>query len=114
MSKRSKILIEVELDDNQVPEKLNWEAEDGGISNQKADAIFVSVWDGRTKDTLRIDLWTKEMTLDDMKRFIHQICLSLADTLQRATADEELADDMRKFSHYLAEKTGLIKSKKLE
>ena len=29
----SKIELNVELDENRIPEKLNWTAEDGGVSN---------------------------------------------------------------------------------
>mgnify|MGYP000625081907 CR=1 FL=1 len=40
MSKiKSKIELNVELDENRVPEKLMWTAEDGGISEQEAKAM---------------------------------------------------------------------------
>ena len=111
MSKRSDIHIAVELDDNHVPEQLNWNAPDGGVENEQADALFLSVWNKQTKDTLRIDLWTKEMPLDDMKRFLHQSLLSMADTLERATSEELVAQDMRDFARYFAEKLKLVEAR---
>ncbi|RZV63184.1 MAG: gliding motility protein GldC, partial [Flavobacteriaceae bacterium] len=58
---KSTISLTVELDDNRIPEKLNWTAEDGGIENEEAKAMMLSVWDSKTQETLRIDLWTKDM-----------------------------------------------------
>ena len=68
----SKIELNVELDENRIPEKLNWTAEDGGVSNAEAKAIFLSVWDAKAQESLRIDLWTKDMPVDEMKLFFHQ------------------------------------------
>jgi gliding motility-associated protein GldC len=108
MSKQSEIRIEVTLDDNHVPESLHWDAPDGGVHQESADALFLSVWNKAAKDTLRIDLWTKEMPLDDMKRFLHQSLLSMADTLERATSEERVAMEMRKFARYFGEELGII------
>jgi len=72
MNHTSDILLRVELDENRIPERLHWEAEDGGIINQEAKAMLLSVWDHKTKETLRIDLWTKDMPMDEMKLFFHQ------------------------------------------
>jgi gliding motility-associated protein GldC len=69
---QSKIELNVELDENRVPEKLSWTAQDGGISNEEAKAMMLSVWDDKAKEMLRIDLWTKDMPVDDMKIFFHQ------------------------------------------
>ena len=74
MSKKitSKIELNVELDANRVPEKLFWTAQDGGITNEEAKAMMLAVWDSKTQETLRIDLWTKDMPVDEMKVFFHQ------------------------------------------
>ena len=108
MSKSSEIRIQVELDDNHVPEQISWDAPDGGVEGESADALFLSVWNKSNQDTLRIDLWTKELPLDDMKKFIHQSILSMADTMERATSQEKLAMEMRKFARYLGEEMELI------
>jgi gliding motility-associated protein GldC len=106
---KSKIEFTVGLDENKVPEKLHWTANDGGISNEEAKALMISVWDSTNKDTLRMDLWTKDMPLDEMKQFFHQTLVSMADTFERATNDEKMSATMRDFCDYFAEKLELKK-----
>ncbi|GGK48927.1 MULTISPECIES: gliding motility protein GldC [Flavobacteriaceae] len=105
----SKIEFTVGLDENKVPEKLHWSAEEGGISNEEAKALMISVWDSKTKDTLRMDLWTKDMPIDEMKQFFHQTLVSMAGTFERATNDEKMTATMRDFCDYFAEKLELKK-----
>ncbi len=105
----SKIEFTVGLDENKVPEKLHWNAEEGGISNEEAKALMISVWDSKTKDTLRMDLWTKDMPIDEMKQFFHQTLVSMAGTFERATNDEKMTATMRDFCDYFAEKLELKK-----
>jgi gliding motility-associated protein GldC len=106
-NKKFEIKFDIELDGNKVPEKMHWTAEDGGISNQETKAIMLSVWDAKQKESLRIDLWTKDMPVDEMKIFFHQTLVAMADTFQRATTDEKMADTMRDFCDYFAEKLEL-------
>jgi gliding motility-associated protein GldC len=105
----SKIEFKVGLDENKVPEKLHWTAEEGGISNEEAKALMISVWDSKTKDTLRMDLWTKDMPIDEMKQFFHQTLVSMTGTFERATNDEKMSATMRDFCDYFAEKLELEK-----
>jgi len=105
----SKIEFTVGLDENKVPEKLQWSAEEGGISNEEAKALMISVWDSKTKDTLRMDLWTKDMPIDEMKQFFHQTLVSMTGTFERATNDEKMTATMRDFCDYFAEKLELKK-----
>tara|TARA_R100000306_G_C4255526_1_gene82626 strand:+ start:50 stop:382 length:333 start_codon:yes stop_codon:yes gene_type:complete len=105
----SNITIQVALDENKIPEKLKWSAQDGGVENEEAKAVFLNVWDHKNKEALRIDLWTKDMPLDDMKIFIHQTLNAMADTYQRATNDEKMSATMRDFCDYFAEKLELQK-----
>jgi len=74
---KSNIILSIELDENKVPEKLKWTAEDGGIKNEEAKAMLLSVWDAKAQETLRIDLWTKDMPVDEMKVFFHQTLVNL-------------------------------------
>ena len=106
-TKKSEIKFFVELDDNKVPEKLSWTAEDGGIEIEDSKAIMLSIWDNQAKETMRIDLWTKDMPVDEMKIFFHQTLVAMADTFQRATTDQKMADTMRDFCEYFAEKLEL-------
>jgi len=106
---KSKIELNVELDENRVPEKLFWSAEDGGVHNEEAKAVMLSVWDGNAQETLKIDLWTKDMPVDEMKQFFHQTLVTMSDTFMRATQDEKMTATMKDFCDYFAEKLELRK-----
>ncbi|MDN3493829.1 gliding motility protein GldC [Winogradskyella bathintestinalis] len=106
---KSKIVLNVELDENRVPEKLNWSAQDGGVNHEEAKAIMLSVWDGSAQETLKIDLWTKDMPVDEMKLFFHQTLVTMSDTFLRATQDEKMTATMKDFCDYFAEKLDLKK-----
>lgn len=105
----STIELTVELDENRIPEKLNWTAQDGGVNNEEAKAMMLSVWDGKTQETLRIDLWTKDMPVDEMKVFFHQTLVAMSNTFNRATQDEKMTATMKDFCDYFAEKLELKK-----
>jgi gliding motility-associated protein GldC len=103
----SEITLRVGLDENRVPEKLTWSAQDGGIDNEAAKAMLLSVWDSRNQESLKIDLWTKDMPVEEMKIFFHQTLVSLSDTFMKATQDEKMTATMRDFCDYFAEKLEL-------
>ena len=105
----SEIKFQVELDENRVPEKLLWTAEDGGVTGEEAKAIMLSIWDSKHKESMRIDLWTKDMPVDEMKIFFHQTLVAMSETFKRATNDEKMADTMMDFCEYFAEKLELKK-----
>jgi len=107
MKNTSEIKFNIELDDNKIPEKLSWIAQDGGVNLAETKAIMLSIWDNNAKETLRIDLWTKDMPVDEMKIFFHQTLVAMADTFFRATNDEKMADTMKDFCEYFAEKMEL-------
>ena len=106
---KSEIKIEVEVDENRIPEVLHWTAEDGNIKNEETKAVFLSVWDHKKQETLRIDLWTKDMPVDEMKVFFHQTLVSMRHTFERATQDEKMGATMQDFCDYFAEKLELKK-----
>ena len=96
---KSNISIEVQLDEQKVPQSINWTATDSSADMmQSAKAMMVAFWDGADKSALRIDLWTKEMMVDEMADFYYQTMMGMADTYLRATQQQELADDMKKFA----------------
>jgi gliding motility-associated protein GldC len=104
--KQSDIRISIELDENNVPETIHWKASDAQ-AEAEAKAMILSVWDKNDRNTLRIDLWTKEMEVDEMKYFVHQTILTLADSFERATGESRMAATMRDFCEYYAEKLNL-------
>ena len=107
--KKTDIVITVCLDKNRVPEKMSWSAKDGGVSNQETKAFLFSSWDDVNQETMKIDLWTKDMPLDEMKIFFHQILSSMATTFNRATQDDKMYKTMLDFCDYFAEKLELKK-----
>jgi len=105
----SEIKFTIELDENKVPEKLQWTAPDGGVNDEVAKAVMLSVWDSTAQESMRIDLWTKDMPVDEMKIFFHQTLVSMSETFERATGDKKMSDTMKDFCDYFAEKLELKK-----
>jgi len=69
--KETEITIKVKLDSNNIPEEIYWSAPDGGMKDEQSKAILLSFWDSAKKETLKMDLWTKEMPIDEMKFALH-------------------------------------------
>lgn len=82
---------------------------DGDIKNMESKAMLLSVWDGQNKDTYKINLWTKEMPVNEMIQFFHQTLISMSDSFELATGDEKMSATMRDFCDYYAEKMGIKK-----
>ncbi len=102
---KSSINIDILLDPNKVPEQISWQATDSSADMaQKAKAMCIAFWDATDKTALRIDLWTKEMMVDEMADFYYQMLMSMADTFKRATQQQELSDDMKTFAKNFFEK----------
>lgn len=109
--KQSEIKFTITLDDNHNPEKIEWSAPDAA-KESTSKAVMISLWDAQEKNTLRIDLWTKDMMVDEMKQFYHQNLLSMADTLERATGEKEAAKAMRNFAQEFGERLNLVTKNK--
>lgn len=96
---KSTINIQVELDEEKMPDTIEWNAPDGGVEDlQKAKAVLLGLWDGDEKSALRIDLWTKKMMVDEMNDFFYQTLFGMADTYARATKNAELANELKTFA----------------
>lgn len=107
-NKKSEIKIEITTNENNIPEKIVWNAQDGGVSDAEAKAMILALWDGKSQTAMRIDLWDKEMSVDEMKKFFHQTLLTMADTFERATHEKNIADDLRDYCHHFADKMGIL------
>lgn len=105
--KKSEIKIDIELDENHVPENLFWTAKDGGVENAVSKAVLLSIWDEKAKEALRIDLWTKDMPIDEMKMFYHQIFAGMANSYARATSEDGVAQKIREFAEDFALAAGI-------
>ena len=106
--KTSEIKFAVTVDENNLPLSINWEAQ-GMNESGASKSVLISLWDAKENNTLKIDLWTKDMMADEMKVFFHQTLLALADTLKRATGEEKMAEDLKDFCAHFAEKMNLLK-----
>jgi gliding motility-associated protein GldC len=96
---KSTITIDVILDPNKIPEQISWQATDSTANmQQKAKAMCLAFWDSADKSALRIDLWTKDMMVDEMGDFYYQMMMTMADTFQRATQNEALTNEMKAFA----------------
>lgn len=95
----SNINIAVHLDENKMPQQISWNAADSTANmEQPAKAMFLGFWDGNDKSALRIDLWTKDMMVDEMADFYYQTFMGMADTYNRATHNAELTTDIKNFA----------------
>ncbi|MCS6794655.1 MAG: gliding motility protein GldC [Raineya sp.] len=93
--RKETITLNVTLDENNVCEQIHWDATQKPQQGlEQAKAIALSIWDGWGKGTLKIDLWTKEMEVMEMKRFCIETISGLADTIRIATGDEIMAMEM--------------------
>lgn len=104
MSQSSDIRLSVTSDDDGVRD-IAWEADDApepGV--QHAKAMFLALWDADARNAMRIDLWTRDLTIDDMNDFLFQTLLTLADTYRNATGDKELMSDIKIFAREFAAK----------
>jgi len=93
--KKSEIKFTIHLDNENIPEKIEWDASDkGGEGLEETRAVTLSLWDHLQKNTLRIDLWVKDMTVEEMKRFYIDSIGGLGQSLLRATGDEVMAESI--------------------
>lgn len=112
MSKKKEIRILIDLDDQDIPENIEWSATDSGVEGTvSCRSLILALWDHNNKDTLRLDLWTRTMTQDEMKIFFHQTLVTMADSFMKATNDERIVGDMRDFCDYFAEKMNIADTK---
>lgn len=107
---KSGIEIRVGLDDKKIPESIEWRTtgENEKEEFNEAKAFLLSFFDKKTKDTLKIDLWTTEMQVMEMDRFMFQTLRALGDTYYKSTGNNELASDFQRFVDYFGQKTGII------
>jgi gliding motility-associated protein GldC len=96
---QSTITIDVSLDDQRIPHQIQWNAtQSSSEERQEAKAMMVSFWDGKERAALRIDLWTKDMMVDEMADFYYQTMMTMADTFERATHHKDLVGEMKDFA----------------
>jgi gliding motility-associated protein GldC len=106
MSKESEIKFKIELDDKNMPENITWFASDSNnIDGEACKSMMIALWDGNEKNTLNINLWTKDMQIDEMHTHFFQTLLNLGDSYFRATANPYVQHEIKQFCMDLADKT---------
>jgi len=105
MPKEAEIRFKVKLDDENIPESILWDATDSDIEGPKpCSAALISIWDHERRNSLSIDLWTKEMTVEEINIHYFQTIIKMAETYLRATSNKEIADMIKRFGSDFADK----------
>ena len=103
--KTAEIKLTINLDDDNVPETIMWESTDSKSKEAlPVKSIMLALWDQSYKNTLRIDLWTKDMPVDDMKRFFYETLQTMGDSFLRATGETNIVEDLRDYCAHFADK----------
>ena len=110
ITKTSEIKVQIGLNDNNLPIRMKWTATDGNVDNQEARAMLLSLWDPNERNTMKIDLWTKDMSVEEMKQFFHQTLLTLSDTFEKATGEHKICEDLRDYCYHFADKMDILPS----
>ena len=111
--KKAEIKLVVELDEANVPETIQWSSTDGqNEESLPAKTMFLALWDAQYKNTMRIDLWTKDMPYDEMKRFFYETLQTMGDSFLRASGGDPMAEkiigDLRDYCAHFAEKMEVL------
>ena len=103
MAKEAEINIVVKLDDDNAPEEIYWGASEADFEGLRpCESLMISMWDRVEKNTLSIDLWTKQIEVGEMSAHYYFTFMKMADTYQRATNNEDLSEMIRNFAREFA------------
>ncbi len=112
--RNSQIRINVAQSDDAV-EAIRWEADDSGTpGTHNAKGMILALWDAEVRQALRIDLWTQDMSIDDMNDFIFQTLVSLADTYHKATNNEAIMAEIKHFAQDFAERASRVEQNRTQ
>jgi gliding motility-associated protein GldC len=107
-SRTAEIRLTVDLDADNVARRIQWQAEEApGGGPAACQSMMLSLWDSGKKTTAAIDLWTRDMTIEDMNVFFYQVLHKMADTYLRATKNEPMAQTIREFGNRFGDDLGL-------
>lgn len=109
--KTSEISVKVGLNENNLPIAMKWSAADGNVQDAPAKAMLLALWDPRDNNTMKIDLWTKEMSVEEMKQFFHHTLLTMADSFEKATGEHNISEDLRDYCLHFADKMQILPEK---
>jgi len=108
MSRTAEIKLKVELDGDNLPTRIEWQATEAkGGGPVPCQSMMLSLWNGEDKTTAAIDLWTKDTTIDDMNLHFYQVFHKMADTYLRATKNSDVARLIHEFGDGFGETLGI-------
>lgn len=109
MSRTAEIKLTVDLDGDDLPTRIEWQASEGQQDGPATvQSMMLSLWDSENKTTAAIDLWTKDTPIEDMNLYFYQVIHKMADTYRRATNNAETANLIREFGEQFGESVGLL------
>ena len=108
IKKKEQLTIDVLMDDNLIPESIEWKSSQENKPSQTASAALIYFWDAKKSETFNLDLWTKEMSVEEMNKMMFQTLMTLANTYEKATSEEQMANAMRDFGQFFGERTEIL------
>ena len=108
ITKKEKFSIEVVMDENLIPENLQWSSTQGDGESENASAALIYLWNAQKNETFSLDLWTKKMSIKEMNKMMFQTIMTLANSYEKATSEDQLANAMRDFGEFFGEKTKIL------
>ena len=108
---KEKLTFDLELDENNMPKKIIMNSSDSQDKDVLLKSLMIAAWDQKTKETLIMPLWTKDMMVNEMFIMYHQTLMSMANTLSKSTGQDKLAGALRDYCKFFAEETKIIESK---
>lgn len=110
IKKESEINIKIGSDEQNNPLAIQWMASDSGVNEyRESKAMFLSFWDVKENNSMRIDLWNKDLMVEEMYFFIYQNIISMSETMVRSTNNQALAQHMQDFAAWFAKESGIVK-----
>ena len=106
--KKSTLKFDLELDENNLPKKIIMNSSDNKAKDVLLKSVMIAGWDAETKETLRVDLWTKDMMVNEMFIMYHQTLVSMANTLEKSTGHDKLAGALKDYCEFFAKETKII------
>ena len=108
----SEIIFKISLDSNRIPNEIEWSASENpeGSGFKNAKAILISIFNASEPETSRIDLWTKDFPIVEMDKLMFQTLAGLADSYLKATHNQSLTEEFRKFVVLFGRSTNILKS----
>lgn len=103
--------FDIELDENNLPLNIAMRTSDGVANENDIKALMISAWSAKTRETLRIDLWTKDMPVNEMFIMYYQTLIGMAESLEKATGEHRLSGALRDYCEFFAEQTRIKEAK---